>query len=132
MLTRPLAGVDEPPRGVLAELTVMHGDALSLPPAIEIQLVRVIQEALTNVRKHARASNVSVKLERVDGLARAVIRDESMPPCQIVKIRVSLSVKCRHGLGRRWRRFLPGLGQFGSSGTAACFHLFDRLTHVFG
>lgn len=32
----------------------------SLPPEIQIQLIRIVQEALSNVRKHAHAQNISV------------------------------------------------------------------------
>lgn len=51
---------------------------LSLPPVIELggdaqqQLLRIVQEALTNVRKHARASNVRVAVER-RGAARYLL-----------------------------------------------------------
>jgi two-component system nitrate/nitrite sensor histidine kinase NarX len=34
-----------------------------LPPSVEIQLVRIVQEALSNVRKHARAASTTVSLE---------------------------------------------------------------------
>jgi signal transduction histidine kinase len=37
---------------------------LSLEPTAEVQLVRITQEALTNVRKHANAKRVGVCLER--------------------------------------------------------------------
>ena len=40
--------------GIPVELTVPPAlDAEGLPPVVEVQLVRIIQEALTNVRKHA-------------------------------------------------------------------------------
>jgi len=40
----------------------VEGETLELPPAIEASTYRIIQEALTNVRKHARAAHVSVRL----------------------------------------------------------------------
>ncbi len=62
--------------GVSAQLQVQDGQAFSLPPRSEIQLVRVIQEALTNVRKHARAGSVRVKLEKDDRQVRVTIQDD--------------------------------------------------------
>jgi two-component system nitrate/nitrite sensor histidine kinase NarX len=38
-------------------------EALRLPPAAEIQLVRIVQEALANVRKHAQTGHVAVRLQ---------------------------------------------------------------------
>ena len=51
-------------------------DALQLPPAVEIQLVRIVQEALSNVRKHASATSATVRIaiER-DAVALEVIDD---------------------------------------------------------
>ena len=48
--------------GLSATLENDLGDELSLPPRVEVQLIRVIQEALTNVRKHGGASHVVVRL----------------------------------------------------------------------
>jgi signal transduction histidine kinase len=36
------------------------------PEEVQLQINRIVQEALTNVRKHARASRVSVRIEHVD------------------------------------------------------------------
>jgi signal transduction histidine kinase len=47
-----------------------------LPPEIETALFRVVQEALTNVVKHARASLVSVLLTRQDSSVTAIIEDD--------------------------------------------------------
>jgi PAS domain S-box-containing protein len=47
-----------------------------LPTPIETALYRIVQEALTNVTKHARATRVSIALERSDGLLRCAIHDD--------------------------------------------------------
>jgi signal transduction histidine kinase len=44
-------------------------------PAV-VQVTRIIQEALTNVRKHAHAQHVSVRLEQEDGWLRVTIDDD--------------------------------------------------------
>lgn len=46
-----------------------------LPPESQAQLFRILQEALSNVRKHARASSVRVSFERRGCLLRMCIQD---------------------------------------------------------
>lgn len=46
-----------------------------LPPPVEIQLTRIIQEALTNVRKHSKASEVKVAFERMGNDLLVTIAD---------------------------------------------------------
>ena len=46
-----------------------------LPPAVETALFRVFQEALTNVRKHARSDRARVTLRRGEHDARLEVRD---------------------------------------------------------
>jgi signal transduction histidine kinase len=47
-----------------------------LPPDVETTLYRIMQEALTNVVKHAQAKRVSIVLTRRDGSITAVIEDD--------------------------------------------------------
>ena len=47
----------------------------SLPRAVKATLFRIAQEALLNIERHARASQVSLLLERDQGLARLTIED---------------------------------------------------------
>jgi signal transduction histidine kinase len=51
---------------------------LKLPPGVELQLIRIVQEALANVRKHARATKVKVELRRRDGKVVAQIVDDGV------------------------------------------------------
>ncbi|HUP31874.1 MAG TPA: GAF domain-containing protein [Gaiellaceae bacterium] len=58
--------------GVAVELDAdERAERLVLPASVEIQLVRIVQEALSNVRKHARAENARVSV-RFDGGRLAV------------------------------------------------------------
>jgi signal transduction histidine kinase len=61
--------------GIGVELESGLGDA-RLPSDLETVLYRVVQEALTNVVKHARAEHVSIVLRRSDGVVTAVIEDD--------------------------------------------------------
>jgi two-component system, NarL family, nitrate/nitrite sensor histidine kinase NarX len=52
-------------------------DPTRLPPPVAVQLVRITQEALTNVRKHAHGSSqVIVKLKATDKLMEMTITDD--------------------------------------------------------
>jgi PAS domain S-box-containing protein len=56
-----------------------HGPGFTgerLPLVIEMTLYRVVQEALTNILKHAHASNVSVILETRDGQIQLIVEDD--------------------------------------------------------
>jgi signal transduction histidine kinase len=62
--------------GIDAELSI-DGD-LKLAPSIELQIVRIIQESLTNVRKHARATKARVDVHRNDGRILVSISDDGL------------------------------------------------------
>ena len=49
-----------------------------LPGEIETALYRIVQEALTNVVKHARATRVSILLTRRDGSIAVVVEDDGL------------------------------------------------------
>jgi signal transduction histidine kinase len=55
----------------------IEGD-VTLTPSAELQLVRIVQEALTNVRKHARATHARVDLRRGDGTVVVSIADDGL------------------------------------------------------
>ncbi|MDI6907366.1 MAG: histidine kinase [Thermoanaerobacterales bacterium] len=59
----------------LAVEMVFFGQGERLEPAIEVALFRVIQEALNNVRKHAEASSVLVKVEVTPDIVNLLVRD---------------------------------------------------------
>jgi signal transduction histidine kinase len=52
------------------------GGRVALPPARAIELVRITQEALVNVRKHSRARNVLVRLSAGEGTCSLVVEDD--------------------------------------------------------
>ncbi len=61
--------------GVRAELIVDH-DLSGFSPEVDVQVLRIIQEALTNVRKHAKTSSAWVRLEQEDSQLRITIEDD--------------------------------------------------------
>ena len=54
--------------GLAAELEV-EGHGVALDPDVQVQVLHVVQEALSNVRKHARASHVTLRVRSVPALA---------------------------------------------------------------
>jgi signal transduction histidine kinase len=87
--------------GLAVQLTIT-GSPRALPEGVELSIYRIVQEALTNVVKHARAGRVTVSLAyRDDGVDVEVIDDGTAPP--------ALGAPSGHGLvGMRERVALLG------------------------
>jgi signal transduction histidine kinase len=62
--------------GLDVSTRVSLGDAGRLPPDTESTVYRVVQEALTNVAKHAEADHVRVEVTRVNGSVSVVVEDD--------------------------------------------------------
>ena len=60
--------------GIRVQLEARIGDE-RLPTEVETTVYRIVQEGLTNVVKHAEASEVSILLVRRDGTLTAVVED---------------------------------------------------------
>jgi len=63
--------------GIPVELETVLGET-RLPPPVETALYRIVQEALTNVIKHSRASRVSVLVTRKGDSVAAVVEDDGV------------------------------------------------------
>jgi signal transduction histidine kinase len=61
--------------GIQVDFGVALGDG-RLPGEVETALYRIVQEALTNVVKHARARRVSISLTRMQHSVKAVVEDD--------------------------------------------------------
>jgi signal transduction histidine kinase len=61
-----------------AQFKALGFDGERLPPAMETALYRIVQEALTNVVRHAQATRVDVLLERRGDQAVVVIEDNGV------------------------------------------------------
>lgn len=62
--------------GIYIDCQAVGLEETRLPPATETALYRIVQEALTNVAKHAEAKNVSVILRRGEASVLAVVEDD--------------------------------------------------------
>ncbi|MFG1704982.1 histidine kinase [Nonomuraea sp. M3C6] len=64
--------------GALGELPAGDGALGELPAGVETAAYRIVQEALTNVRRHARATSVLVTLSRDDRALRVTVTDDGI------------------------------------------------------
>jgi signal transduction histidine kinase len=99
--------------GVDATFVIDAG--LVIPAGIELQLVRIIQESLTNVRKHARATAASVEVRKRDGKLLLTVRDDGVGIAQGGRSR---SVFPRFGLATMRERVESIGGTFSIDSTA--------------
>jgi nitrate/nitrite-specific signal transduction histidine kinase len=63
--------------GVSVKLNIL-GNKRDLPPEIEAGILRIFQESVTNVRKHAKATKVEVNLIFNDSTAELTVRDNGV------------------------------------------------------
>ena len=65
--------------GTTVRLT-LSGDVAPLPPGIDLCAYRIVQEALTNARRHAPGADVDVDVEYGSGALRLRVRDDGPGP----------------------------------------------------
>ena len=61
--------------GIITEFHATDNE-LHLDPILESELLRILQEALTNVRKHAQAKHVQIHLKTKDSFVELIIKDD--------------------------------------------------------
>ena len=49
---------------IATDLTLNEPDLIDLPPAVQLAVFRIVQEALTNVARHSGATAISIRLAR--------------------------------------------------------------------
>ena len=64
--------------GIVAGVTCEGDTRRFLSPRSEVQLLRVVQEALTNTRKHAEATRVAIRIDCLDGGTTLTIEDDGV------------------------------------------------------
>ncbi|MDP3062251.1 MAG: GAF domain-containing sensor histidine kinase [Chloroflexota bacterium] len=60
---------------IKGDLLIEPGADYNLSPRVEIQLVRIVQEALANVRKHSQASEVNITFSQSEGGVQIAVED---------------------------------------------------------
>lgn len=92
---------------------IVDGD-LQMPNSIELQLVRIIQEALTNVRKHSKATTARIEVRRRDGNLHLLVSDNGVGFAQAARGR---TIFPRFGLSTMRERAESIGGVFNVEGT---------------
>jgi signal transduction histidine kinase len=62
--------------GVTVDLLL--DDDITVPPGMELQVVRIIQESLANVRKHAKAAKASLEVRKRGGKLSITVSDDGV------------------------------------------------------
>ncbi|MDO5735259.1 MAG: histidine kinase [Propionibacteriaceae bacterium] len=78
--------VEDASRGGLAVVLVVEGRPHTLPAGLDLAIYRIVQEALTNVRRHASATRARVLLSYADDHVAVEVRDDGvgMAPSSLV------------------------------------------------
>jgi signal transduction histidine kinase len=97
--------------GVQVELKTARsgGFGRSLSPLAEVQLVRIVQEALANVRKHASATRAEVSLMQLPDAIEVIIADNGVG---FAPDRLGRTIFPRFGLATMRERALAAGGSF--------------------
>jgi PAS domain S-box-containing protein len=64
--------------GIPADFHAIGLDAAPMPADVQATIYRIVQEGLTNILKHARASHASLVLERRDDIISAILEDDGV------------------------------------------------------
>jgi two-component system nitrate/nitrite sensor histidine kinase NarX len=64
--------------GIPVRLEVDQGVTVRLSPEVEAQLIRIVQEALSNVWRHAKATQATVRFSGGDGSVHVTIEDDGV------------------------------------------------------
>ncbi len=89
--------------GIAVDVEARSLDGARLPPAVETTLYRIVQEALTNVAKHAGARTVSIVLQRQPTWVQAIVADDGcgFDVDRAMKAEASWTHLGLHGMGER-------------------------------
>lgn len=87
----------------LAVAVQVRGPARRLAPEVELALYRIVQEALSNVRRHARAREASVHLRFFPDAVRVMVRDDGQG-CELPEHLADLTASGRLGLAGIYER----------------------------
>jgi two-component system nitrate/nitrite sensor histidine kinase NarX len=62
--------------GIVTDLLL--DDDITVPPGMELQVVRIIQESLANVRKNAKATKASLEVRKRGGKLSVIVSDDGV------------------------------------------------------